>query len=117
MSGIRVGSTFGASAAHRTASGVSSRAVRVSGVGVLNFTIDLPSRLKAETPDAREHGDARRRSRHMHRCGATHAGAVGLEGERHPIQHLSLIHISEPTRLGMISYAVFCLKKKKKTTK
>src|SRR5665648_216459 len=33
--------------------------------------------------------------------------------------YLSLIHISEPTRLGMISYAVFCLKKKKKknTTK
>src|SRR5665648_1080168 len=30
---------------------------------------------------------------------------------------LSLIHISEPTRLGMISYAVFCLKKKKKNYK
>ena len=29
------------------------------------------------------------------------------------VQGLSLIHISEPTRLGMISYAVFCLKKKK----
>src|SRR5450756_2835475 len=29
---------------------------------------------------------------------------------------LSLIHISEPTRLGMISYAVFCLKKKKRIT-
>src|SRR5659263_732695 len=29
---------------------------------------------------------------------------------------LSLIHISEPTRLGMISYAVFCLKKKKNNT-
>src|SRR5450759_5393770 len=28
---------------------------------------------------------------------------------------LSLIHISEPTRLGMISYAVFCLKKKNNT--
>src|SRR5450759_346190 len=27
----------------------------------------------------------------------------------HQRQHLSLIHISEPTRLGMISYAVFCL--------
>src|SRR5450759_3206757 len=27
-------------------------------------------------------------------------------------KELSLIHISEPTRLGMISYAVFCLKKK-----
>src|SRR5659263_678704 len=31
--------------------------------------------------------------------------------------YLSLIHISEPTRLGMISYAVFCLKKKKKYSK
>src|SRR5450756_3104870 len=28
------------------------------------------------------------------------------------VTHLSLIHISEPTRLGLISYAVFCLKKK-----
>ena len=27
--------------------------------------------------------------------------------------HLSLIHISEPTRRTPISYAVFCLKKKK----
>src|SRR5450759_1810190 len=33
--------------------------------------------------------------------------------EIHLILTLSLIHISEPTRLGMISYAVFCLKKKK----
>ena len=29
-------------------------------------------------------------------------------------KNLSLIHISEPTRLRRISYAVFCLKKKKK---
>src|SRR5450759_5434859 len=35
-------------------------------------------------------------------------GILGL-----PCYKLSLIHISEPTRLGMISYAVFCLKKKK----
>src|SRR5665648_1102479 len=34
-----------------------------------------------------------------------------------PGETLSLIHISEPTRLGMISYAVFCLKKKKKKNK
>ncbi|GAB5826392.1 hypothetical protein JMUB7540_28410 [Staphylococcus aureus] len=27
------------------------------------------------------------------------------------IRILSLIHISEPTRLALISYAVFCLKK------
>src|SRR5665648_1043621 len=32
----------------------------------------------------------------------------------HKTIDLSLIHISEPTRLGMISYAVFCLKKKTK---
>src|SRR5450756_2927811 len=35
-------------------------------------------------------------------------------GEKNGELVLSLIHISEPTRLGMISYAVFCLKKKKK---
>src|SRR5450756_2683965 len=36
-----------------------------------------------------------------------------LEGGREHLARLglSLIHISEPTRLGMISYAVFCLKK------
>ena len=34
--------------------------------------------------------------------------------EGHTILHLSLIHISEPTRRTPISYAVFCLKKKKK---
>ena len=33
-----------------------------------------------------------------------HLGSASLS------QDLSLIHISEPTRLGMISYAVFCLK-------
>ena len=32
------------------------------------------------------------------------------------LQVLSLIHISEPTRRTPISYAVFCLKKKKKKT-
>eukprot|EP00658_Telonema_sp_P-2_P043195 TRINITY_DN31140_c0_g1_i2.p2 TRINITY_DN31140_c0_g1~~TRINITY_DN31140_c0_g1_i2.p2 ORF type:complete len:105 (+),score=22.41 TRINITY_DN31140_c0_g1_i2:246-560(+) len=32
------------------------------------------------------------------------------------VRSLSLIHISEPTRLLSISYAVFCLKKKKKKT-
>eukprot|EP00825_Cyclidium_porcatum_P031391 TRINITY_DN33249_c0_g1_i1.p1 TRINITY_DN33249_c0_g1~~TRINITY_DN33249_c0_g1_i1.p1 ORF type:complete len:142 (-),score=19.57 TRINITY_DN33249_c0_g1_i1:7-432(-) len=33
------------------------------------------------------------------------------------LPELSLIHISEPTRLGMISYAVFCLKKKTRNAK
>src|SRR5450756_932133 len=48
---------------------------------------------------------------------------LALPGYRHTVgmarawHFLSLIHISEPTRLGMISYAVFCLKKKKKRMK
>src|SRR5674536_373739 len=39
-----------------------------------------------------------------------------LRAARHAL-HLSLIHISEPTRLLSISYAVFCLKKKKEKEK
>ena len=37
----------------------------------------------------------------------------GLAVDKYPTdKHLSLIHISEPTRQAEISYAVFCLKKK-----
>src|SRR5450759_431731 len=49
-------------------------------------------------------------------CGPAQRG-LGQERGMHAVhpgvqlvQDLSLIHISEPTRLGMISYAVFCLK-------
>src|SRR5665648_1122754 len=38
--------------------------------------------------------------------------SLGLSKQRNTVDasfyNLSLIHISEPTRLGMISYAVFC---------
>src|SRR5450756_2864316 len=40
------------------------------------------------------------------------AGKIEFRVDKIGTVHLSLIHISEPTRLGMISYAVFCLKKK-----
>src|SRR5678816_171455 len=43
--------------------------------------------------------------------------AFGVPGALKNALDLSLIHISEPTRLLSISYAVFCLKKKKKKTK
>ena len=33
-----------------------------------------------------------------------------------PVSYLSLIHISEPTKRRGTSYAVFCLKKKKKNS-
>src|SRR5450759_2491810 len=41
--------------------------------------------------------------RYSHDYAVVHASLTGS------LIHLSLIHISEPTRLGMISYAVFCL--------
>ena len=40
-------------------------------------------------------------------------GVEVLKGINETIEKLSLIHISEPTRQAEISYAVFCLKKKK----
>src|SRR5450756_618916 len=45
------------------------------------------------------------------------ARSTRRRSRRSTVSSLSLIHISEPTRLGMISYAVFCLKKKKKKKK
>eukprot|EP00831_Metopus_contortus_P021513 TRINITY_DN19631_c0_g1_i2.p2 TRINITY_DN19631_c0_g1~~TRINITY_DN19631_c0_g1_i2.p2 ORF type:complete len:100 (+),score=26.10 TRINITY_DN19631_c0_g1_i2:79-378(+) len=39
--------------------------------------------------------------------------SVNKKGNDLPLDLLSLIHISEPTRPLYISYAVFCLKKKK----
>src|SRR5450756_3073051 len=69
-------------------------------------------------PSALDHADrAGRLDRRL--LDAEHAGLAHrhLRRDRPPRagQGLSLIHISEPTRLGMISYAVFCLKKKEKT--
>eukprot|EP00658_Telonema_sp_P-2_P029458 TRINITY_DN2240_c0_g1_i7.p1 TRINITY_DN2240_c0_g1~~TRINITY_DN2240_c0_g1_i7.p1 ORF type:complete len:108 (-),score=33.47 TRINITY_DN2240_c0_g1_i7:38-361(-) len=42
--------------------------------------------------------------------------AKSVRTRQQRVRTLSLIHISEPTRLLSISYAVFCLKKKKKKT-
>eukprot|EP00828_Plagiopyla_frontata_P044286 TRINITY_DN718_c0_g1_i4.p1 TRINITY_DN718_c0_g1~~TRINITY_DN718_c0_g1_i4.p1 ORF type:complete len:155 (-),score=22.37 TRINITY_DN718_c0_g1_i4:74-538(-) len=52
----------------------------------------------------------------IHKCSKSYAEQY-LEsyfGHTGPVYKLSLIHISEPTRQAEISYAVFCLKKKKK---
>ena len=50
------------------------------------------------------------------RCAARFAFTNGITAENMAFETLSLIHISEPTRLLSISYAVFCLKKKKTQT-
>src|SRR5450756_731917 len=60
-------------------------------------------RRAAETHRARAHTERRMRRVADER----NAGVAEIE----EVLCLSLIHISEPTRLGMISYAVFCLKK------
>src|SRR5450756_261730 len=59
----------------------------------------------AERPDQPEE-DHRDRQRHDQWDGDPPKAVPGTGAV-----DLSLIHISEPTRLGMISYAVFCLKK------
>src|SRR5665809_6025 len=53
-------------------------------------------------------------SKEMPRTAIAKAPPLGSE---QPVINLSLIHISEPTRLRRISYAVFCLKKKKKNNR
>src|SRR5450756_2417157 len=59
-------------------------------------------------PDVKWHNKGRQKTSHL-----TVNGVVDLDRTVYwnKEQGLSLIHISEPTRLGMISYAVFCLKK------
>eukprot|EP00658_Telonema_sp_P-2_P037897 TRINITY_DN27234_c0_g1_i1.p1 TRINITY_DN27234_c0_g1~~TRINITY_DN27234_c0_g1_i1.p1 ORF type:complete len:204 (+),score=59.80 TRINITY_DN27234_c0_g1_i1:180-791(+) len=49
--------------------------------------------------------------------GQVYGGTLTVLTSSQAISFLSLIHISEPTRLLSISYAVFCLKKKKKIAK
>src|SRR5665648_690947 len=49
--------------------------------------------------------------RYIEAFAAAGANVITVHEEACVHLHLSLIHISEPTRLGMISYAVFCLKK------
>src|SRR5678810_796916 len=53
----------------------------------------------------------------LHQCKnvfVTDGACMTSTGNQSPsILYLSLIHISEPTRQAEISYAVFCLKKKK----
>src|SRR5665648_414583 len=68
--------------------------------------------------DASRRGDVARRPLHgfvqLQRLGELTGPVrvVPLEDDGDAVRILSLIHISEPTRLGMISSAAFCLKKK-----
>src|SRR5450759_4995535 len=82
----------------------------------------LTSEVFAETADARvrriecKGNPDQSEECQWHRNDRVPCEPLSMPSQREPqVQvDLSLIHISEPTRLGMISYAVFCLKKKKK---
>src|SRR5450756_3108818 len=76
-----------------------SRDVTISGVSLSSREV-LAGDLFAALHGLKVHGAAHARD-------AVDAGAVAILTDA---AGLSLIHISEPTRLGMISYAVFCLK-------
>src|SRR5450756_254990 len=94
-----------------------------------------PPRVTEGYPKGRAIGNLRARGGRSQTRLQDAAGAAALErrgpgghftsspsGPDGPARHLrervlSLIHISEPTRLGMISYAVFCLKKKNRHTR
>src|SRR5665254_22747 len=56
----------------------------------------------------------RQEQRHVVAARREKIGQFRAKPARGKVRELSLIHISEPTRLLSISYAVFCLKKKNK---
>src|SRR5450756_1891075 len=64
--------------------------------------------LWSHSDSGADHGPRAGRVRELERAAVP---VDGLPCRADPEHGLSLIHISEPTRLGMISYAVFCLKK------
>src|SRR5450759_3268828 len=71
-------------------------------IGEIGQAASVPLRIDEQVAEvAADHPGRRVRNEHL------------LVLVQHLAHELSLIHISEPTRLGMISYAVFCLKKKK----
>ena len=70
------------------------------------------TRLKGEAPPGLDHGAGESQRQRIGRYEVMKTigkGAMGVVYKaRDPL--LSLIHISEPTRLRRISYAVFCLR-------
>src|SRR5678815_5846749 len=88
--------------------------------------VQSPARRRTRAPPLQGYHDPSspfRASWVRRRMLGCHVVFVGRNIGRHPghrgphcrvavSYHLSLIHISEPTRLLSISYAVFCLKKK-----
>src|SRR3546814_9922953 len=85
-------------------------------------TLFRSARLAARSAGSqRARSEARHDDRHAHSCGSHHVGVDAPAGGRQPHRYSrarctrSEEHTSELQSLMRISYAVFCLKKKKKT--
>src|SRR5665254_13456 len=89
--------------------------VSISGTSAVTFTRVILSAMIRRPPRSTRvrssaASDVYKRQVVVHRSGRLRYRCSHNSG----VFDLSLIHISEPTRLLSISYAVFCLKKKKK---
>src|SRR5678815_25338 len=71
----------------------------------------LPTRSRADEPTNDEHRPSPAAHRPLPTAHRPSHGTTAAFGSMRTMYSLSLIHISEPTRLLSISYAVFCLKK------
>ena len=83
-------------------------------VGAMAWSTNKAIQLEQQQALAESEAELGERIRmSLSRMDAAAAGFLILENQR-PLHHyeaLSLIHISAPPRLGMLAYAVFCLKK------
>src|SRR5680860_1803138 len=76
------------------------------------YTVSSPSQPKQDEQDPHQTAEQKAQEDSHNHVPAQHR--PHKKCHLHIPQPLSLIHISEPTRRTPISYAVFCLKKKKK---
>ena len=94
-----------------------SRQIWLAGLGAYSKVSKDGSKLFETLVKDGEKAEKEAKSDVDAQVGAAKASARSAKSKVDEVRDLSLIHISEPTRQAEISYAVFCLKKKKQTNK
>eukprot|EP00825_Cyclidium_porcatum_P004293 TRINITY_DN12003_c0_g1_i1.p2 TRINITY_DN12003_c0_g1~~TRINITY_DN12003_c0_g1_i1.p2 ORF type:complete len:150 (+),score=9.47 TRINITY_DN12003_c0_g1_i1:133-582(+) len=85
---------------------------RCQAPGILTSALTQQQQGQESVKCHRDHGMPTGKTISSSRCQGQSCRPAAFKPHVLCVDTLSLIHISEPTRLGMISYAVFCLKKK-----